>query len=207
MVPQDSFAHSGRYIKPDTIEANTMREQIYTRAIFYAQAAYKELLDSGLPMEDARQVLPLAATQSITWTLSLKALQHIIGKRACWIAQYGLWGNIIRDMVNEMCEKVHPLFRSIIQPPCFEKGKFKSCPIEMVNLDRVKGTDPYPPCPMWENHATELGTDQTTKWQRNFHTGKLQTDDLRQAELMTTMKDKFRDLWQLDPTTGEPIQK
>ena len=163
-------------------------------------------------MEDARQVLPLAATHNLTWTLNLKALKHILGKRACWIAQYGLWGPILRDMRKEL-ERVSPVLRSIISPPCYEGGCYKSCPIKMINIDRIKGIDPYPPCPIYLREEKEEAKRVSLEHEESgakdgvyFFTYGDQFyshNAVKDEPILEKMTEQFKDLWGFDPQTGE----
>jgi flavin-dependent thymidylate synthase len=211
MVPNDDFYDEGRWLLPESIgsqpvSANDTAYQAYEQFIRYCQTLYRDLLRSGIPMEDARQVLPVAMTQDLVWTLSLKAIKHILGKRACWIAQYGLWGTLITQMAALLRNDVHPLFKHLVSPPCYTKGKWVGCPIGMINLDRMDGKDPYPPCPLWAMHQEQ--TQLTDLW------GVIQPDitnptkklvgrysDTRKEQLHAMSK-QFEELWGIDPNTG-----
>lgn len=222
MVSQGDFYTNKRFYLPDSLQSLSSPDDdfkynqaqlAFDEAMDTAQQVYNDLIELGVPMEDARQVLPLAATQSMTWTLNLKAIKHILGKRACWIAQYNLWASIITDMVDELCSKVSPIFRSLVQPPCMEKGKFKSCPIAMVNVSRLRGEDPYPPCPIWATNAegassTDIATNTwhfTHQSSRNLYKRGLATDDPQQAQMMTKMREQFEKTWKLSADTGESL--
>ncbi len=208
MVSQSDFFDENRYTIPDSIQDDppdtsvSGRERLhkYTLHMRRTQETYNELISMGVPMEDARQVLPLAATQTMTWTLSLKSLTHIIGKRACWIAQLGLWGPLITSMINEMCGKVSPLFRSIVSPPCISRGKYTSCPIELVNKARMSGEDPYPACPIYTSHLKE-GEEgfEHPYWDR------IQSDTDSIDTRLQVMRQEFEQAWHLSSETGLPL--
>jgi thymidylate synthase ThyX len=121
----------------------------YQRAMQLSQEAYQVLLESGLPPEEAREVIPLSATHRISWSLNLKAIKHIIGKRSCWILQGGLWEPIIQGIMNELCENIHPIFQVLSQPPCIKNNQYQSCPFVTSNVERFEGKDPNPPCALW----------------------------------------------------------
>jgi len=147
----ERFAVDGAFRRPDSVYENPRAAAVYEQAIHSAQNAYNALVDVGVPMEDARDVIPLGATHRISWSLNLAALLHIVGERSCWILQYGLWGPVIRGIVNELERKVNPLFRLIVAPPCVEKAsdRFKGCVYRLENERRVDGSDAHAPCPLF----------------------------------------------------------
>lgn len=147
----ERFAVEGSYRRPDSVYSNPRAVAIYEQAIHAAQDAYAALVAAGVPMEDARDVVPLGATHRISWSLNLAALLHVVGERSCWILQYGLWGPVIEGMVSELERKVDPLFRLIIAPPCIEKSadRFKSCLYCLENERREDGRDAHHPCPLY----------------------------------------------------------
>lgn len=147
----ERYATDGAYRKPDSVYGNPRAVAIYEQAVHSAQNAYAALVAAGVPMEDARDVIPLGATHRISWSLNLAALLHVVGERSCWILQYGLWGPIIRGMVDELERKVDPLFRLIVAPPCVEKASdtFKGCVYRLENERRAEGLDAHHPCPLY----------------------------------------------------------
>lgn len=136
-----------RYIKGNKDQERA--EKRFHQAMNHAEDAYRRLVSLGLPEEEAREVIPLGAHHRISWTLNLAAIQHIIGKRSCWILQSVLWAPVIRGMVDEMTANVHPIFRELVQPPCVSEGKFKRCAFRLENARRAAGADPLPICPLW----------------------------------------------------------
>jgi len=129
--------------------------EIYQAAMKTAEDVYQMLLDAGVPAEEARDVIPLGATHRISWTLSLKAMQHILHKRSCWILQLGLWEPVVRGMARELREKVGDIFAELVKPPCMSGAGFTKCSFPTDNERRFTGVDKLPPCPLW--HAQELG--------------------------------------------------
>lgn len=125
----------------------------YHRHMKRTQDLYHDLVSAGTHVEDARQIIPLGMTHRLTWEVNLKALSHIIGKRSCWIAQLGIWGDLIKGIANELATKVHPQFRKIVNPPCIKGNCFTSCPFDMINRERIDGRDgSMAPCPLWLYH-------------------------------------------------------
>lgn len=142
---------------PDGYEpvSKVSAQALYEATMRQIQGAYKALVAAGVPMEDARELIPLGATHRLSWDLNLQAIGHIVGKRGCWILQAGIWAPIIEGMINEMAAKVHPMFRALIRPPCIGKDdKFKACAYQEENRRRMPDDagvvhDQLPPCPLW----------------------------------------------------------
>lgn len=180
------FADEGRFHLPASIAKCERRTAAFEKAMAHAQEAYRELVGDGVPLEDARDVIPLAATHRITWTLNLSALQHILGKRGCWILQLGLWEPIIRGMVDELATKVHPYFRNLINPPCIKGDKFHECVFKLDNERRVDGQDKLPPCSLYmHNH-----TDEVTMVPPD------------QVDAYAAKAAQYMELWDRNPLTG-----
>ena len=62
---------------------------------------YLEFTEAGIPAEDARAVLPNAASTSIVASLNLREMIHLANLRLCTRAQYE-----IRSMVKMMCDEL-----------------------------------------------------------------------------------------------------
>lgn len=176
------FYEQGNYRMPDSVSVSGKRSTIYRNAIKSSQDAYNQLIELGTPIEDARDVLPLATGHRISWSINLRTLQQVIGKRSCWIAQSGIWEPIIFGMVNELATKVHPYFRNLINPPCIKDDKFVGCCYNLENERRVDGRDPLPPCTLYldENKIAEH----------------------RDREDLKTMAVKYANIWDRNPYSG-----
>ncbi|MDX1534729.1 MAG: FAD-dependent thymidylate synthase, partial [Thermoplasmata archaeon] len=70
-------------------------EDLFSRMI----EAYKQLVDGGVPKEDARYLFPLATPVNGTMTVNARSLMHIIAIRSFGDAQWE-----IRDLVRQMLE-------------------------------------------------------------------------------------------------------
>lgn len=78
--------------------------------------AYVKLVESGVPKEDARFVLPNAAPTSLLMTMDGGSLSHFFGLRCCERAQWE-----IKDLADEMLLKV------IVAAPGLFKGTGPYC--------------------------------------------------------------------------------
>ncbi len=158
------FASNENYRMPAKLDATQRRH--FMTIMQLIENSYNWLLDHGVSQEDAREVLPVGMTHSISWTLNLATIQHVIGKRGCWLAQADLWEPIIQGMVREL-SVLDPYFRTIIAPPCIKGGKFGACKFKIENEARVAGTDPLPTCPLYASEV--MGTDEMVDLTKHVH--------------------------------------
>ena len=180
IMDMGTFYSQGHYRIPATVTTERSLKT-YLSAMKHSQDAYNWLVSDGVPMEDARELIPLGAQHRISWALNLSALQHIIGKRSCWILQAPLWLPIIEGMVDELCEKIHPVFRNLAKPPCINSAnRYKQCAYQLENERRVDGLDAHDPCPLylsehsmspvpWDNEAFQERKAQYLKLWGDFY--------------------------------------
>jgi hypothetical protein len=187
-----NFVDDEKYFVSESVEKSDLAKLIYRNTLRTIQDGYRELVGMGIPMEDARGLLPLHSTMNISWKVNLTSLLHIIGKRSCWILQYGYWGYIIKSMVDQLAEKVHPVFRDMVLPQCFVDGKFTECVFKLENERRLDGRDKLPLCPLYYAHNLDLKVVKDYK--ENY------------PEMCNTMEKlsvKYSELWGRDAYTGE----
>ncbi|HAG50729.1 MAG: FAD-dependent thymidylate synthase [Deltaproteobacteria bacterium GWC2_42_51] len=120
---------SQRYVKfkepefviPSSIKKDAKNEKRFSDTIESLYSFYKEMLDAGIPAEDARYILPNAATTKIIATMNARELLHFFGLRTCERAQWE-----IRDMAKRMLslvKKEAPFIFSAAGPGCVSTGK------------------------------------------------------------------------------------
>lgn len=98
-----SFDETLNVIKPGTVTEDSSVEAIFDEAIEAALAAYKKLLEAGVPAEDARYLLPNAAETKIVITMNIRELLHFFELRCCNRAQWE-----IHEMADRMLDLVRP---------------------------------------------------------------------------------------------------
>jgi hypothetical protein len=197
-----NFATNKAYRLPDTI-ANHPNKGLaleYHNLMGYIQGVYKVLVDSGIPMEDAREVIPLGTQHRISWKLNIGALQHIIGKRGCWILQLGIWGPVIMGMVGELAQKIHPIFRDLVCPPCMSGDDFTGCIYMEECRRRHTGDDALPPCPLHltYHHMPEHGLKPSIRELPSM----LEFLAIPMKEQMLERAEQYRIFWGRDPYVG-----
>lgn len=87
-----------KYITPPTIQKD--KEILFKKTIEAAKKAYEEMINSGIPVEDARYVLPEACETKIIVTMNARELLHFFRLRCCNRAQWE-----IRQLAHQMLKK------------------------------------------------------------------------------------------------------
>jgi len=121
-----------RYVTPPTIESDREAKEIFTEAMASSANAYQRLLKKGIPPEDARFVLPNAATTNIVVTMNARELMHFIRLRTCERTQWEL-----REVATEMLrqvKKVAPVLFSNGGPGCVTGP----CPEGKLTCGKIK---------------------------------------------------------------------
>lgn len=191
----EGFASRGEFRLPQTvIDKGKDAELLFKDTMHEVQRAYEALVAAGVPMEDARELIPIAAQHRISWSLNISSLQHILSKRGCWILQLGIWGPIITGMVKELVKKVHPVFSELVTPPCLSGDDFTGCVYHEECRRRLTGDDALPPCPL---HLSQHVLPST---------GEDMDDAFRAYPRMKEMEkraEEYRLFWGRNPFTGK----
>jgi thymidylate synthase (FAD) len=103
------------YVVPETVLGRNF-EYRYRDAVERCYRVYEAMVDSGVPREDARYVLPQAFTTSILMTVNLRELIHIACLRLSERAQWEI-REVVRAMVEE-ASKVVPEIKDLIVRMC-----------------------------------------------------------------------------------------
>jgi thymidylate synthase (FAD) len=101
------------YIVPGTIAKDDFLLSVYKEQMTNCQQAYRNLLESGVPEEDARYVLPGSWGTDIVVTMNARELRHFFALRCCNRAQWE-----IRAVADRMLE----LVRQTEAAPLFEEA-------------------------------------------------------------------------------------
>ncbi|MBQ4123279.1 FAD-dependent thymidylate synthase [bacterium] len=116
------------YLTPDSIEKNQELKEKFDNFMSKISEFYLELTEAGIPAEDARAVLPNAASTSMVVSMNLRELIHLANLRLCTRAQ-----TEIRILVKRMCEelvKEEKWLKDYLVPKCERIGycdEDKSC--------------------------------------------------------------------------------
>ncbi len=85
------------FVTPPAIQDDKEKKRRFDNAVKNIYKLYKELVDEGVPAEDARYLLPNAAATKIIVTMNARELIHFFNLRCCERAQWE-----IRDMATRM---------------------------------------------------------------------------------------------------------
>lgn len=206
------FAKNEAYRFPESSENHPNRDQLeiaYRQTMQNVEDTYNYLVQNGVPMEDARELIPLGATHRISWRLNISALQHIVSKRGCWILQLGIWGPVITGMIRELTEKVDPIFGELVTPPCLKGDDFTGCIYHEENARRYSGEDKLPPCPLHVvHHFLERAPFTEEQRSRYVELGvkvQNQDTDVPMVPEMRSRAEDYRKFWNRDPYTGRRL--
>ncbi|GFO53215.1 flavin-dependent thymidylate synthase [Geomonas sp. Red276] len=107
---QRYVSHTERFgvVTPPSIAENPEHLARFEAQVAALHAAYAELVEAGVPAEDARYLLPNATETKILVTMNARELLHFFGVRCCERAQWE-----IRGMAIEMLRLVRPVAPTI----------------------------------------------------------------------------------------------
>jgi thymidylate synthase (FAD) len=91
----------GRNQKTGSVDDETVekREEVFQESVKRSVEDYQELLDLGMPPEDARFVLPIGTEVNMVMSMNARMLMHVADLRAAADSQWE-----IRDMTEEVLD-------------------------------------------------------------------------------------------------------
>lgn len=103
---QRYVSHSQRFsaVTPDSIADSPGLAERYQSMLDEIHRFYAEMLEAGIPAEDARFILPNAATTKLVVTMNGRELLHFFSLRCCRRAQWE-----IQEVAKQMLLLVKPL--------------------------------------------------------------------------------------------------
>ena len=132
------------YMVPGTIaDAPDELGERYATMLDGSLAFYSELLEAGVPGEDARFVMPNATRTNLVMTTNLRALIHMSGLRLCTMAQWEI--RRLFQLIRHEIFQVSPFLGSFLAPKCVplgycdeDRNRDEHCPIR-PHKDTVLG--------------------------------------------------------------------
>lgn len=115
------------YITPPTIKTNELKQE-YDSLMKQIAGFYEKMTEQGIPAEDARFILPNAATSSMVTSLNLREMIHLANLRLCVNSQHEI-RNLIKKMRSLVVEK-EPWLGEYLVPKCEKNGycdEIRSC--------------------------------------------------------------------------------
>lgn len=108
------------YIVPPSIAKNQRSISKFTNLMTSINRVYNELIDAGIPKEDARYILPNATETKIIVTFNVRSLLHFFSLRCCNRAQWEI--RILANLMLAEVKKVAPLLFKKTGSACKQKG-------------------------------------------------------------------------------------
>ncbi|MBI2304684.1 MAG: FAD-dependent thymidylate synthase [Chloroflexi bacterium] len=108
------------YVTPHSIARRSDWEARYREAIEGVHRLYCDMMEAGIPGEDARYILPNAVETRLVMTMNARELMHAASLRLCLRAQW----EIVQLFENIKIEvrKVAPRIGDELKPKCFHMG-------------------------------------------------------------------------------------
>lgn len=130
------FKEEPAIIKPATVADDPACSAVFDEAVEAVWHAYDQLVQAGIPAEDARYLLPNACESKIVVTMNIRELLHFFALRCCNRAQWE-----IRDLAWAMLELVRPT------APFIFKDAGPGCVRGVCPEGKMACGDPYPRYP------------------------------------------------------------
>lgn len=141
-------------INPDE---NPSGYEMYENRALDVMESYTELMDSGIPAQDARGLLPTNIETSIIAKFDLRTIHNMALLRLCTRTQ-GEYQKVFKLMLAEIL-KVHPWAKDWIKVHCAWYGtcafpNYDACPVQQYTMDR-KGQERIAIQHIWEQTEHE----------------------------------------------------
>lgn len=111
----DTYYGNTQYIIPASIEAVGKTKE-YMALLDKCSNFYNELFEAGVPFQDARYIIPHAATTSLVWSVNLLALKNFCAQRLSCTQSWEM--NALCKLIRNEINKVYPAIASILKPKC-----------------------------------------------------------------------------------------
>jgi flavin-dependent thymidylate synthase len=128
-------------LMPESINDPARRAK-WDQAVNVAKGCYGDLIDAGVPIQDARGLLPTAVTTAIIAKFNLRSLSDMARIRLCTRAA-GEFQDVMRAM-RERVLAVHPWTAEFIEVQCVADGTCAfprygkaECPVYSVAMDQT----------------------------------------------------------------------
>lgn len=95
-------------VPPSLSDMSTMVKEFYAEAV----ELYREMVDNGVPKEDARYIIPIGAQTKLTMSANFRELRHIIQLRGSKHAQWEI-RNLAGMMLDILRRQVPVVFEDL----------------------------------------------------------------------------------------------
>lgn len=125
---------------PATVAADSAAQGVWDAAVAAVRKAYRDLDEIGIPLQDARGILPNNVETAIMVKMNLRTLHETAKLRLCTRTQ-GEYQDVFRAMRAAVVD-VHPWAAPFLQVHCvatgtcaFETYGKKECPVYLPEMD------------------------------------------------------------------------
>ncbi len=108
-------------VMPPSISSDPEAESLFRDCVQVAYRAYRDMVNRGIPREDARYLLPHGWETRIVVTMNARELHHFFRLRLCRRAQWEIQ-DLACAMLREV-RKVAPLLFEVAGPDCVTLGR------------------------------------------------------------------------------------
>ncbi len=108
-----------RYVTPATIVVKGFKGR-FDETVRAMHDLYRQMIESGVPAEDARFILPNAVETRLVMTMNARELMHVCSLRLCQRAQWEIQELFAK--VKEEVAKVAPRIAAEFKPKCYRMG-------------------------------------------------------------------------------------
>lgn len=154
VVPKENFATQMLYHVPDRIANDPEKFKEFHQSMLDIEKEYNRLIAEGVEVEDARGILPLNIFSTITMSINLRSLFHMIFSRTCAKAQ-----GEVHDIALAIMEELRPylgdhIINSIDRPCKFKKD----CMMKLENTQAIQGKTTRPLCRYYPEYLKLIGS-------------------------------------------------
>ena len=126
---------------PETMNAE--QKEIYKKALENMKASYAALVESGLPKEDAANLLPLGMHSKIVFKINLRALIHLAEMRCCTRAyrEFRMFMKELKEVLSGVSDEWKWICDNLLVPKCERLGycdEAQSCGRKPKRIDVIK---------------------------------------------------------------------
>lgn len=113
-----SHAEQFETVTPPSISEKPELAEKYQALMGELHQYYRDFMEAGIPAEDARFILPNAATTKIVITMNARELKHFFHLRCCRRAQWEI--QIMAKEMLKLARQAAPLLFATAGPGCLE---------------------------------------------------------------------------------------
>lgn len=107
-----------KFVTPSSFSANPEMRARYQEMVRKAHQFYQEMVKAGIPMEDARYILPGGAETNLVMTMNARELLHAAALRLCPRSQWEIIE--LFERIKAEVKRVAPTIGEELRPKCYK---------------------------------------------------------------------------------------